>query len=576
MGRGVAVGYARVGGVRMWWWAWLAGCVDADPLDTSGSSGVQDTAAITTETDGAADTDLPDTDAGDTDAATDSADTDRVDTDLGDTSDSDPADTDVPCDADDDGYPSPACGGRDCDDAAATVFPGAPDRPNRVDDDCDGVVDRDNIGDIAWRFTSSPVADERITSIDNLATGDFDGDGRLELVAGCPVGASGAGGAYGFDGAGIGSWLGSVSTDARFTLVAETSSDALGFVAARFGDLDGDGRDDLAIGARQHGDVGRAYIFTDVADLVGSIDVADARATVDGRAVTGRAGWAVDGSGDLDGDGIADLAVGDPYASGTDGEVALFFSVPSGAVTMADASVVLGGAATSRLGEMITVGDADADGYADLLLGTPGSDAGAGAVAWVSGGLDLTDGAVDDRVLWQFVGDGGGEVGGNSRGTAPPADLDGSGSPDVVVADYLTASSVYVFLDPEAGTYTSADADGVATVADAGFGAALRTGDLDGDGTADLVIGALYDRSTVTDGGSVSILWGGAGGFSGTFDRSGLDAVIEADGRAEYLGTSIAYLGDVAGDGREHLAIGASWDGALALRGGTIWVVAPR
>src|SRR5687768_2897413 len=81
---------------------------------------------------------------------------------------------------------------------------------------------------------------------------------------------------------------------------------------------------------------------------------------------------------------------------------------------VADADAFITAPANSRLGEMITAGDADSDGYADLLAGAPGTSHSAGAVFLFRGGVSLPDGAAADLVHWQFTGDGVGEVGGNS------------------------------------------------------------------------------------------------------------------------------------------------------------------
>ena len=61
--------------------------------------------------------------------------------------------------------------------------------------------------------------------------------------------------------------------------------------------------------------------------------------------------------------------------------------------------------------------------------------------------------------------------------------------------------------------------------------------------------------------------------FARSYTRSTMPALIDANGRDEYVGTAVALPGDIDGDGRPDLAIGASWDSTLATRGGTLWIV---
>ncbi|MEZ4239844.1 MAG: FG-GAP-like repeat-containing protein [Myxococcota bacterium] len=148
-----------------------------------------------------------------------------------------------------------------------------------------------------------------------LAAGDVDGDGQVDLVVGAPHGDAEQGGVWivpgPFDPAGLDTPLSRLGT--RISGVA--AGDQAGFSVAVPGDLDGDGADDVLVGAPFAGGVGAeagaAYVVYRPAELQGDLD--SAAALLLGDVALGRLGWAVAG-GDLDGDGAPELAVSAPEA----------------------------------------------------------------------------------------------------------------------------------------------------------------------------------------------------------------------------------------------------------------------
>ena len=474
-------------------------------------------------------------------------------------------------DVDGDGYRAEASGGGDCDDTDAENNPGADEGIDRDDDDCDGKVDRVVIDLVAVAATSGTTVDTRLGSIDNLALGDVTGDGVVDMIVGAPVYDGWSGRLFVLDGSAVTSWTGEIDVDGS-VIEAEDGADELGFVPHELGDVDGDGTVDLVVGAKRGGaGIGRAYLL-----LGGSAwsSLEDAAATVDAGEFGGSCGWSTDASGDLDGDGAADWAVGDGLALGERGRVGVFLTPPSGAADLVDADLVWTGGVGARFAEAVQAGDLDGDGYDDLILGAPGYDLDAGRVYVLAGGTDLEGGAIEDDATWTVTGGGTGEMGQNSRGIARPADLDDSGAADLVIADYKGASTVYVFLDPAAGDYDAGDAN--VTVGDVGtaIGSATTTGDLDDDGIPDLVVGGLTDSTVHMAGGSVWVVWGSPDlEDTRDVDRDAAGAVIEADGSDRYLGTAAAVGPDWTGDGTPDLAVIASWDSTKATKGGTLFVL---
>lgn len=206
-----------------------------------------------------------------------------------------------------------------------------------------------------------------------LDGGDTDGDGAEELL----IGVSGSSQVYlladGDSGGGFG---------AGITLTGD-SGEGLGSSLASRCDADGDGQDDLAIGASGYSaSKGRAYLLTDV-----GAGLSGAAASVEGTAQY-KLGTAV-ALADIDGDGICDLMVGGPGAGTNSSGVSwLYYGPVSGTLHPEDASAVFNGdgnfaAAGTTLG---SPGDLDGDGYDEVVVGAPGADSLSGVVYLVIGG----------------------------------------------------------------------------------------------------------------------------------------------------------------------------------------------
>lgn len=224
---------------------------------------------------------------------------------------------------------------------------------------------------------SSSMAVEQSSSGDYvtvLAGGDLDGDGAEELL----IGVSGSSELHVLaDGE-----LGGDYDDGTATLTGLGGEGVGSAVAARC-DVDGDGQDDMAVGASNaSGSKGRAYLITDL-----SGGLAGAAATVEGTAQY-KLGTAV-ALLDIDADGHCDVVVGGPGAgTNTSGVSWLYYGPVSGTLHPVDADASFAGegdfaAAGTTLSN---AGDLDGDGYDDLAVGAPGDSSLAGAVYLVNGG----------------------------------------------------------------------------------------------------------------------------------------------------------------------------------------------
>lgn len=219
------------------------------------------------------------------------------------------------------------------------------------------------------------------TSVGRIA--DFDGDGVGDLaVGGTGVhdGVPETGGVWLLDGGPL--TPGSLNNVADHLFLGEADGDLAGASVAGAGDVDGDGRDDLIVGAPGHdGLAGAAYVVLGSPGGGPVQALGTASALIFRGGVGELAGWSVRGAGDVDADGFDDLLIGAPAAGG-DGRGAVYLQLGAATLpTTVDPTTVsvalLGELPTDATGSSVAgIGDIDGDGYDDLLLGGAGHDHG--------------------------------------------------------------------------------------------------------------------------------------------------------------------------------------------------------
>jgi hypothetical protein len=385
---------------------------------------------------------------------------------------------------------------------------------------------------------------------------DVDGDGRLDLLVGAPFAALAAGPLDGgFQG------RASVHSGADGALLLEAhgqqASELYGWSVASPGDVDHDGIADLAVGAPNwDGWRGRVQVLSGAS---GALLLQAA-----GDSAGDRFGWSLAAAGDLDGDGVPDLAVGafdDSQPLPGSGSVRVL-SLASGATLLE-----LGGLqAHDHLGASLAApGDADLDGVPDLAAGGVLID----AQHEDTGGVSVRSGATGAE-LWLVTGTYEGEAFGHAL--AVPGDVDGDGVADLLVGAPLvdsfgTDGGRAVLLSGASGGELLALPPPFAF---GQFGSSVSgAGDVDGDGVPDLACGAPLAGDPALAGPGAVAVFSGAGGallcnWEGTGTLSGFGAALAA--------------GDVDDDGALDLLVGAPWDGAPASPGfvrlysGDAWV----
>jgi len=366
--------------------------------------------------------------------------------------------------------------------------------------------------------------------------GDTNGDGFDDFVVGAfaeDAGGTEAGAAYLILGPASGEMsLG--DADAKF--IGEVGDDRAGLVVAAAGDTDGDGNADFYVGAPGYdggsAEVGASYLLR--GPISADSDLSFAAVRYIGTESGEGAGAALANAGDFDGDGLDDALIGAPNATEGGSYVGAVYlvlgQVGTGTIGLDQADVrwhgINGG---DQAGYSVsTAGDQNDDGFADILIGAPGNDsggAGSGAAFIVFGGTSFLcdDGelcssmplADADATLIGERGDdfAGGAVdgGGDVNGDLIPDVVIGSRTEDATDSD---AGAAYVMFGPLSGTTDLSES--MAKILGAGAGdwtgaAVSMSGDLNGDGFSDVLIGApqLDAGDEFLDVGAVWIIKGG-------------------------------------------------------------------
>lgn len=335
--------------------------------------------------------------------------------------------------------------------------------------------------------------------------GDLDGDGYPEVWIGTPYDRNEDGAAAGSASLIFGPFEGEESLSAADTRwMGEERSDAASVVASG-ADLDSDGLLDAAIGAYWRSSTerlsGSVYIVLGEPPS-GDASLSEANVELYGVTESGALGARVSIVGDTNADGQQDLAMNDNRFGDAEkdaGAVFLLTDLPSdGEYLVSDvAQVIPGDSEGMGLGaDICPVGDVNGDGYEDLAVGASEDSEGAeyaGAVFLVEGPASALTTIVDAAAKWT-----GTEVRQYASKVAGGEDMDGDGHLDLAIGGwygYTTyPGATYIIRGPfEEGTHSLADADATfmgESISDEAGRALAMLSDANGDGYADLLIGA--------------------------------------------------------------------------------------
>lgn len=372
-------------------------------------------------------------------------------------------------------------------------------------------------------FLGAKVADEVGKKV--AGVGDVNGDGYADFVIAAPMANGGAGAANLIFGKSTGWPKQFALDDANAIFAGEKPGDNAGIAVAAAGDVNGDGLNDFIIGAPhsnpQDSDKGKAYLILGKrGGWAKNVALASADVTLVGETDRDLFGLSVAGVGDVDQDGVADIAIGAPYYDlpGTRdaGKVYLF----TGKAMAAGAKIP---AATAS---------------ATLIGSQPGDFLG----RHISGAGDINGDEIADFTVTALLGNSSGKIYllfGNALGWGQQTPVDG--------------------FAPSFGGEQAGDCAGVP----------VFLADWNQDGFSDLLIGAARNSKSAAQAGAVYLIPGKATGWTRNSSLSQATVVLRGEKEQDNAGQSLT-SGDFDGDGWLELAVGLPGSDAAALNAGMV------
>ncbi|MCZ7582581.1 MAG: integrin alpha [Deltaproteobacteria bacterium] len=354
-----------------------------------------------------------------------------------------------------------------------------------------------------------------------------------------------------------------VQSSPVWTAESDQVSAYFGYCVSGAGDVNGDGYDDVIVGAHTYdngqNDEGRAYVFLGQSSGVqsspiwtGESDQADAQF-----------GISVSGAGDVNGDGYDDVIVGASlYDNSTNNEGRAYVFLGQASGVQASATWTADGAQTNdQFGSSVSAaGDVNGDGYDDVIVGAKRYDNGQNDEGGAYVFLGLASG-VQSSPAWTAESDQASAFFGWAVSDA--GDVDADGYDDVVVGAALYDNGqndegrAYLFLGQAAGVQSSPAwiAEGDQAYAYFGFSVS-GAGDVNGDGYDDVIVGSfLYDNGEANEGRAY-LFFGQATVVQADLQSTAV-WTAESDQNSAFFSRSVSGAGDVNNDGYDDVIVGS-------------------
>jgi len=341
-------------------------------------------------------------------------------------------------------------------------------------------------------------------------------------------------------------------------IMAPVSDEAFGWALACGGDVNGDGYNDIIVGAPYWTnatlyDAGAAYIYYGGPSMLTTPSV-----TLRGTEDDDEFGFSVANLGDVTGDGYADVLVGAPYNATVNGynRGAAYLYTGGKPMSTTPAYVYYGSQDWEELGTFVAnVSDVNHDKHGDYVIGAPGN--GNGAVYVFYGGTSIK--MLQDLTIKPADGSSFGEWG------AGVGDLNGDGFDDIGVQNQFNEVLIYYGGTLVDGTWdVKLTGEGVWDY----FGIAISSlHDLNGDGYDELLVGASQYNNSKDEVGKAYLYYGGAPmGDKPAYTWQGIH-------QGDEYGASLADIGDFSDSGAPAFVLGEDGNDSYAINAGTLHVL---
>ena len=386
--------------------------------------------------------------------------------------------------------------------------------------------------------------------------GDVNGDGYSDVIVGAQYydnGEDNEGRAYVYHGSSTG-----LSATPNWIVEGNQPGAAFGAWVGTAGDVNGDGYSDVVVGAifydHPETDEGRAFVYF---GSPGGLSTTPAW-TGESNQAGARYGGSVGTAGDVNSDGYSDIVVSAyDYDNGEtdEGRTYVYLGSPNGP-SLAPSWTAEGNATLAEFGvTAATAGDVNGDGYSDVIVGawylhdSGGTISGRAYVYHGSAsGLSLTPNCTGE-------GSQASGVFGRQSGTA--GDVNGDGYSDVIVGAQSAIGGTwqaYAYYGSTTGLSATPNWIVDSGQPDSKFGQSASTaGDVNGDGYADVIVGAHWYTGDQSGEGRVFVYYGSSGGLSRTANWT-----AEGNQNGAWFGYAAETAGDVNGDGYADMIIGSN------------------